>query len=231
MAYWSLHGARMLCDRCGVECDRNSFSQIHCAACRRDVANQATREWKQRKRDEARAARAAKPIETIPCGSCGKTISRDHSQRRFCQPCRLERDLVKSRENTRKTRDRDPARHTAWARRAYGKRMAQPRFVIASRMSARIYEALKEEKAGRSWERLVGYSLAELVRHIERQFSRGMSWGNYGDWHIDHIRPVSSFVFSVPEDQEFRDCWALTNLRPLWAGANIQKSGKRLHLV
>lgn len=98
-------------------------------------------------------------------------------------------------------------------------------------MSAGVYQALRENKGGRSWEAIVGYTLAQLVSHLERQFVKGMTWANYGEWHIDHVRPISSFSFSTGEDPDFKACWAMTNLRPLWAKPNIQKGGKVLLLL
>ena len=75
------------------------------------------------------------------------------------------------------------------------------------------------------WERVLPYSVDELRDHLERQFKGAMSWGNYGRaWHIDHIRPVSSFRFVSPEDPAFSECWSLVNLRPLWRRSNIRKS-------
>lgn len=83
------------------------------------------------------------------------------------------------------------------------------------------------------WEALCGYSFAELKRHIERQFTKGMTWENHGrrGWHIDHILPVSSFDIREPGDEAFRQCWALSNLRPLWGDENIRKQAKRTHLL
>lgn len=75
------------------------------------------------------------------------------------------------------------------------------------------------------------YSMDELKKHIERQFQKGMTWENYGKWHVDHIRPVSSFSIDSPEHPDFLICWGLTNLRPLWAQENIEKKAKRLHLL
>ena len=69
------------------------------------------------------------------------------------------------------------------------------------------------------------------MTHLERQFLPGMTWGNRGEWHIDHIVPLASFTFTSPDDPEFRAAWALTNLRPLWAKDNIRKSAKRTHLI
>lgn len=77
----------------------------------------------------------------------------------------------------------------------------------------------------------LGYSKEDLIAHLEANFKEGMSWENYGKmklggermWEIDHIRPVCSFNFSSLEDVEFKECWALENLRPLWADENAKK--------
>jgi hypothetical protein len=95
--------------------------------------------------------------------------------------------------------------------------------------------SLGSKKGGRSWQSLVGYTLERLRRHLERQFVRGMTWENRGHgpgkWHIDHILPVSSFKFETPDDADFKACWALSNLRPLWSTDNIRKSANRTHLL
>jgi hypothetical protein len=70
---------------------------------------------------------------------------------------------------------------------------------------------------------LLGYSLEELMSHLQSQFQEGMSWNNYGEWHIDHIKPVCSFNFQSKHDAEFKLCWQLSNLRPLWAKDNLRK--------
>lgn len=67
--------------------------------------------------------------------------------------------------------------------------------------------------------------------HLERQFLPGMSWDNMSEWHIDHILPRVMFHYETSADPGFSECWALTNLRPLWAKDNIDKGGKRLHLI
>jgi len=72
----------------------------------------------------------------------------------------------------------------------------------------------------------VGYSLDELKLHLESQFTEGMSWENYGKWHIDHIIPLSSFDIQNYDDKSFKKCWSLENLQPLWAEDNLKKSNK-----
>lgn len=60
---------------------------------------------------------------------------------------------------------------------------------------------------------ILGYSALELKKHIEKLFTPGMSWKNYGEWHIDHIIPVSSFN----KNEKISIVCALNNLQPLWA--------------
>src|SRR3546814_17339668 len=64
------------------------------------------------------------------------------------------------------------------------------------------------------------------MANLERQFLPGISWDNRGEWHIAHIRPLCSFEFTSPDDLQFREAWALTNLRPLWARDNLPKGGR-----
>jgi hypothetical protein len=60
---------------------------------------------------------------------------------------------------------------------------------------------------------VLGYSALDLKEHIEKQFVSGMTWKNYGTWHIDHIQPVISF----DPRTDVKIVCALSNLRPMWA--------------
>jgi hypothetical protein len=120
-----------------------------------------------------------------------------------------------------------------------------PEFVLRERMRRRVKKtakrlgiatsitlALKRECAtSPTVERQLGYSIADLRRHIERQFTKRMTWARFmaGDIHIDHIRPIASF--DVSDDEEFRACWALSNLQPLWAKDNLAKGGRVVSLL
>lgn len=78
---------------------------------------------------------------------------------------------------------------------------------------------------------ILGYSLLELMTHLERQFLKGMNWQNFGEWHIDHVLPLSSFSITGLDDPELVVVWGLPNLRPLWAVDNLKKRAKRTHLL
>jgi hypothetical protein len=68
---------------------------------------------------------------------------------------------------------------------------------------------------------VLGYSVLDLVVHLESHFVFGMTWDNYGEWHIDHVRPVSHF--SIKHQDDVAKVWALTNLKPRWATNTISK--------
>lgn len=108
------------------------------------------------------------------------------------------------------------------------KHRSTPRGKLDDLMSSAIYSAIKKRKAGRSWSDLVGYSVDDLMDHLERQFQPGMTWENHGQygWHIDHVIPRSAFNYEEPEDIDFKRCWALDNMQPLWWRDNLSKGAK-----
>ena len=105
---------------------------------------------------------------------------------------------------------------------------SDPKFKLRSRMSTAIYLSIRDNKNGRPWESLVGYTLNDLKSHLEKQFQTGMAWKNYGKkgWEIDHIIPIKAHNFTAPEHEDFKRCWALDNLQPLWASENCAKGAK-----
>ena len=142
-----------------------------------------------------------------------------------------------SRAHMAKWREQNRERYLAIAKRHSDKVKAEAGSrLLRARMRAAIHKSLATVSGGgksrRSWEVLVGYTVEDLFRHLERQFLHGMTWDNRGKvWEIDHIIPASSFVVSGPDCPEFKACWALTNLRPLWANENRKKRDNRLHLL
>lgn len=85
-------------------------------------------------------------------------------------------------------------------------------------------------KNGHHWETLIGYTVNDLMVHLEKQFKDGMNWNNYGygknKWCIDHKKPIVSFFFENSKDEEFSKCWSLENLQPLWCIENFSKCAK-----
>ena len=67
---------------------------------------------------------------------------------------------------------------------------------------------------------MLGVDWEVAKKHIERQFKKGMSWDNYGDWHIDHIIPLAS----ANTEKRLKELCHYTNLQPLWAEENLSKN-------
>lgn len=70
----------------------------------------------------------------------------------------------------------------------------------------------------------LGWSPRQAIEHIESLFQEGMTWENHGvrGWHIDHIRPISSFPVGTP----LSVINELKNLRPLWATEKPEEGWK-----
>ncbi len=95
-------------------------------------------------------------------------------------------------------------------------------------LRTRLNIALKENRGVASAVRLLGCSMEEFIKHMERGFSEGMNWENHTirGWHIDHIRPLSSF--DLTSKTEIAKACHFTNLQPLWFYENISKKAKIL---
>lgn len=102
-----------------------------------------------------------------------------------------------------------------------------PKFRLDNCIGSMISTCLKGEKAGKCWEEIVGYTIEDLMKHLEKQFVSEMTWDNYGNyWTIDHKKAKSLFHYKNPEDKEFKECWALKNLQPMEKIENIKKGNR-----
>lgn len=117
------------------------------------------------------------------------------------------------------------------AQRNRERRRTDPKYSMLCRIRARL-STMKRGKASKRTEQLLGYTMQELKEHIQRQFTRGMTWGKFmaGEIHIDHIVPVAAFNITSLDCEDFKRCWALSNLRPMWAEDNLAK-GARLEMM
>lgn len=92
--------------------------------------------------------------------------------------------------------------------------------VTARKMVYRVLNSTGKRKKGRTYE-ILGYNKQDLMAHIESLFQEGMNWNNHGEWHIDHIIPVSELTRCGVTDPAKIN--ALINLQPLWAENNLKK--------
>lgn len=174
------------------------------------------------------------------CLKCGadkseKDFSRDKYKsdglRIYCKTCSKEHETAyrkqhidELREKRRERRRQDKNGMKERERIKAKEIRSSASGTINHRISVNIGQSLRgSNKAGRKWQSLVGYTLADLKRNLEKKFLPGMTWENREQWHIDHKTPISAFNFTRPEDIDFQKCWSLENLRPMWAEDNISK--------
>jgi hypothetical protein len=146
----------------------------------------------------------------------------------------------RDREYYLRNREACLARNKMWVeknrveqnRKALRKYHSDPLTNIRVRIMSRLSESIKVKKPRRNkWCEVLGFTVEELKSHLESKFCDGMTWDNYGKWHIDHIIPVSAFTFSSVDDPDFRECWKLENLQPLWAVDNMRKHAKGITVI
>jgi len=99
-----------------------------------------------------------------------------------------------------------------------------PQYKIKDALRKRIRHAVTKGHKSASTLALLGCTVEALKRHLESQWTEGMTWDTYGHdgWHIDHIKPCAAFDLTDEEQQ--KECFHHTNLQPLWAADNLEKS-------
>jgi hypothetical protein len=137
--------------------------------------------------------------------------------------------LVESGIDTGARRNYVPSRkvgqYKARGRLSYQNRMRDQGQRLKKRLMVRIWIAMKNQSVNATGTfAAVGCSAEHLRAHLESKFEPGMTWNNYGEWHVDHIRPCASFDLSDPK--QLAECFNWSNLQPLWAKENISKGAK-----
>ena len=135
-------------------------------------------------------------------------------------------------------------------RREYyrNRRKNNPSVRLRESISGMVYWSLKKNGSSKnkvSCVKYLSFSMTELKSHLEKQFEPWMTWSNWGKynkniwddndlttwtWQIDHVVPQSKLSYSSMEDDNFKKCWSLENLRPLSAKQNII-DGNRRHII
>ena len=116
----------------------------------------------------------------------------------------------------------DSLNHSDLKKVQYHKLMLAPSGRLRKTVMNRIWSAMKRQRVNDVGSfSMVGCSVEFLRRYIEAKFEAGMTWDNYGEWHVDHIRPCASFDLS--DKEQVIQCFNWRNLQPMWASKNISK--------
>lgn len=141
----------------------------------------------------------------------------------------LKNNRCKHTERGRKWRLENPKLYKQITAQSYRRRAKNVINRLNFNMRSALAYSLKRCRVGKeckhTWN-MLNFTPNELHLHLEKQFTNGMTWANYGQWHIDHIIPIKFFTYTSVNDVEFKMCWRLENLRPLWAKENRSKSAQ-----
>ena len=166
----------------------------------------------------------------------------DNNRDALLDACRKRYNKNIDKEHIRgknyRTRNKDTIKKNR-AIRARLRRRADVSFRLKHNVSKSIWYALSKlnsNKGHHSFLKYVPYTMAELKQHLELQFEYWMNWNNYGvyrfnmwddnnvdtwTWQVDHIIPQANLLYTSMDDDNFKICWSLENLRPLSSKQNF----------
>jgi len=154
-----------------------------------------------------------------------KSIEKYSEERKKKKAEALIRAKIKSREYSKKYYRNNKKTHLAYMKQyEIERKKVDPLYLLTKNLRSRtsvVFKAKSWHKGG-STEKLLGVPYEVAKQHIERQFTKGMTWENNGEWHIDHIIPLASATNEI----ELRKLCHYTNLQPLWAVDNWAKNDK-----
>lgn len=152
--------------------------------------------------------------------------------RSYCKDCMLDsqREYQKlyfrkySKTDKYKEYQKEYRKLDKWKQFIRDKRKNDIIFRLSSVLRTRLTMAVRQGNKGGSAVSDLGCSIEELKNYLQDRFKEGMSWNNYGKWHIDHIKPISKF--DLRDRKQCLEACNYTNLQPMWKIDNIIKSNK-----
>lgn len=232
------------CTKCGAEKITSEFYRAHngkfcvrgeCSECSKDRTRKFNEDnpdyyanYYERNRDRELSRqekyRLENPEKTRAAQKAWRKKNPDASNRRYAE----NKEHIKAQRA--KTRLDNLERYRKYARDHMREKRLTPKGKLDGSIRAGVARGLiKGGKSGKKTFDILGYSVTQLMAHLEAKFSPEMNWENYGNyWHIDHIIPLSAHNYQTVDDLDFSRAWALSNLRPLEAKENLSKGAKLL---
>lgn len=125
---------------------------------------------------------------------------------------------VQQRQYRQENKEKRSAQHKKWVDSNYKTNI---QYRLSNSLRQRLRQALKDGYKNGSAVRDLGCSIENFKQYIENQFQEGMTWDNYGEWHLDHIKPLISF--DLTQRKQLLEAVHFSNLRPLWAIDNLRR--------
>lgn len=194
------------CIECGKMFVRNHSTNVACSDRCKAIRKKRKKVEQNEKHKNSHKYISARKNYVNSCIICGVNFKARMKTQKCCEDtCRKQYSRENNRIRTKKFRKDINIR-------------------IAENLRSRVSRAVKNNLKGGSAVDDLGCSIEELKKHLECQFEEGMSWDNYGEWHIDHIKPLAKY--DLTNKQQFKKAANYKNLQPLWAKDNISKGAK-----
>jgi len=244
-----MQGQVKVCLRCNIKKQFSEFSKDkvrksgyhpYCKKCKCEISKKNKEGWTDKQREEKRQYLKQYNKENF---EQIKQIKKEYQDNNYEHLKRKKQEYIEKNQEILKAkkkiyRDVNKERLNAKQREYYrnpkilkklkDRYRRDPVRRINNSMSCGIRQAIKKQKAGLHWESFVNYTIEDLITHLESKFKLGMTWNNYGKygWHIDHIVPKTAFNITSNDCEDFKKCWSLNNLQPLWWIENLRKHNR-----
>ena len=145
------------------------------------------------------------------------------SKQQYSHPQRAMKSRIESKTKYKTQSDKKKQKEEYYKKHIKERLKKDMNFKLAKSLRGRLNQAVKNNYKSGSAIRDLGCSIEELKKYLESKFQPEMSWDNWGKygWHIDHIRPLSSF--DLTDIKQVKEACHYTNLQPLWAVENLKK--------
>lgn len=248
MTYLLINVSMKKCKKCLIEKTQDEFGNnknnkdnksIYCLNCElerkrkyrkenKEKVNESSKNWRKNNPEKYRKT-VEKYLEKNPHMSSkerGRKYREDDDYRKKISQKRKEyyqNNLEKEREKRKiyyyKNKEKERQKNDNWR---IEKLKSDGFFRMKRRLRERIRDYMKGESIGKKTKDIVGLEYEDFKIYISNKFSEGMTWDNYGKWHLDHIIPLCE----AKNVEELIKLNHFTNLQPLWAEDNIKKNRK-----
>ena len=222
LEYFSKHSGRKdglnyCCKECGKKQGKKYREN------NKEKIAKSQKEWRENNKDYKKKYREKNLEKCLQQEAESRKRRRENGYFKKYHEDNKEKRNIQIREHYQNNKEEILAQKKEYKRKKY---QTDPEYRLKVLLRNRFKRAIKNNFKSSSVMKLIGCTIQELRDYLEKRFVDGMTWENYGEWHIDHIKPCASFDLSDPKQQQ--ECFHYSNLQPLWGIDNLKKADKIL---
>lgn len=237
------HMVKIICLECNESIEMPNRRFKLCPPCSKNRERKRLKAYheKFRKTDRTFPPNSVSKTVIIVCKVCSKSVSVPTKRFKMCEVCSRQKKLDRCKKYKEENKERNSTYNAEWKKKhkddisLYNRRYERERkatdiqFKLLRNIRSRLSQVVKKGISGRTvsetTKSLIGISLKDFVRWLEKNLHGEMSFENYGDvWHVDHVLPCARFDLKNIEERQV--CFHWTNMRPLEARKNMQKGDR-----